>query len=93
MTLAELPQRWTAEQAANDHDCGPGWLVEDTKFDTLHHITEEAFDKLDVNALAAVTAQGRDVDHITRVTGYFSKTSGWNPSKVGELKDRHRTGL
>ncbi|MFC1736176.1 anaerobic ribonucleoside-triphosphate reductase [Candidatus Hydrogenedentota bacterium] len=31
-----------------------------------------------------------NVDGITRVTGYFSRTSGWNPGKTGELKDRAR---
>lgn len=34
---------------------------------------------------------GRNIDHITRVTGYFSKTSGWNKGKLGELKDRERS--
>lgn len=28
---------------------------------------------------------------ITRVTGYFSKTSMWNSGKISELKDRYRT--
>jgi ribonucleoside-triphosphate reductase len=28
---------------------------------------------------------------ITRVTGYFSKTSMWNNGKIGELRERHRT--
>lgn len=27
---------------------------------------------------------------ITRVTGYFSKVTGWNDGKLGELKDRYR---
>lgn len=31
-----------------------------------------------------------NVDGITRVTGYFSKISSWNISKVQELKDRHK---
>lgn len=31
-----------------------------------------------------------NVDGITRITGYFSKISGWNKGKTGELKDRHR---
>ena len=31
-----------------------------------------------------------DVDGITRITGYFTKTSSWNKGKLGELKDRHR---
>ena len=27
--------------------------------------------------------------HITRVVGYYSRTSNWNPSKLAELADRH----
>ncbi|MBI5000478.1 MAG: anaerobic ribonucleoside-triphosphate reductase [Euryarchaeota archaeon] len=34
-----------------------------------------------------------DVEGITRVTGFFSKTSSWNKGKLGELKDRHRVKL
>jgi ribonucleoside-triphosphate reductase (formate) len=31
------------------------------------------------------------VEGITRITGYFTKTSSWNKGKLGELRDRHRT--
>jgi hypothetical protein len=31
---------------------------------------------------------GRNVSHMTRVVGYYSKTENWNKSKLGELKDR-----
>lgn len=34
-----------------------------------------------------------DVEGITRVTGFFSKTSGWNKGKLGELKDRVRNNI
>ncbi|OYD16810.1 anaerobic ribonucleoside-triphosphate reductase [candidate division WOR-3 bacterium JGI_Cruoil_03_51_56] len=34
-----------------------------------------------------------DVDFITRVTGFFSKVSGWNAGKRAELLDRHKDGL
>ena len=34
-----------------------------------------------------------NVDHITRVTGYFTKVSGWNKGKKAELKDRYRSPL
>ena len=27
---------------------------------------------------------------VTRIVGYFSEVSNWNPSKLGELKDRRR---
>jgi len=40
--------------------------------------------------LRAALAGGRDVDHITRVTGYFSRTASWNAGKRGELRDRGR---
>jgi anaerobic ribonucleoside-triphosphate reductase len=34
-----------------------------------------------------------DVDGITRVTGYFSRISGWNNGKRAELRDRSRSGI
>jgi anaerobic ribonucleoside-triphosphate reductase len=34
-----------------------------------------------------------DVEGITRVTGFFSKTRGWNKGKMGELKDRVRNNI
>ena len=34
-----------------------------------------------------------EVDGITRVTGYLSKVSGWNPGKKAELEDRFRSIL
>jgi ribonucleoside-triphosphate reductase len=36
---------------------------------------------------------GSNVEGITRITGYFSKISGWNKGKLGELRDRHRVTL
>ena len=31
-----------------------------------------------------------EVDGITRITGYFTRISGWNKGKIGELRDRFR---
>jgi ribonucleoside-triphosphate reductase len=31
-----------------------------------------------------------EVEGITRITGYFTKTSSWNKGKIGELNDRFR---
>ena len=28
--------------------------------------------------------------HMSRVVGYYSNAENWNPSKVGELHDRHK---
>ena len=32
-----------------------------------------------------------EVDGITRITGYFTRTSSWNKGKRGELADRYRS--
>jgi ribonucleoside-triphosphate reductase len=34
-----------------------------------------------------------NVEQITRITGYFTRVSGWNAGKRGELRDRHRNIL
>jgi ribonucleoside-triphosphate reductase len=33
----------------------------------------------------------KQVEGITRITGYFTKVSSWNKGKLGELRDRFRT--
>jgi len=35
----------------------------------------------------------QDVDGVTRITGYFTRTSSWNAGKRGELKDRSRVAV
>ncbi|MBU0502597.1 MAG: anaerobic ribonucleoside-triphosphate reductase, partial [Candidatus Margulisbacteria bacterium] len=35
--------------------------------------------------------QSANIEGITRITGYFSKTSGWNKGKVAELRERHKS--
>ena len=69
-----------------------------------YYLKHEIFDKeneklkIEPRALVGLTPEkldsllvaGRDVDHITRITGYFSKVGGWNKGKLGELKDRQR---
>ncbi len=37
--------------------------------------------------------KSRKVDGITRITGYYTFTSGWNKGKRGELKDRFRNKI
>jgi hypothetical protein len=68
-----------------------GMLIRNTRLGTLTHATFRAIEENTLATLTAACAQGRDVDHITRVTGYFSRTSGWNKGKTGELRDRHRS--
>jgi anaerobic ribonucleoside-triphosphate reductase len=37
--------------------------------------------------------RGLEVEHITRITGYYTRVSQWNKGKLGELKDRIRTPI
>jgi ribonucleoside-triphosphate reductase len=37
--------------------------------------------------------QSPNVEGMTRVTGFFSKTNSWNKGKLGELKDRVRNNI
>ncbi|MFH1173254.1 MAG: anaerobic ribonucleoside-triphosphate reductase [Candidatus Margulisiibacteriota bacterium] len=53
-------------------------------------IEPKALAELTPYKLEQVLIGGRNIDHITRVTGYFSKVSGWNKGKRGELVDRER---
>jgi hypothetical protein len=68
-----------------------GLLVRNERVETLTHLSFDAVEKNTLGALTTACLQGRDVDHITRVTGYFSRTSGWNKGKTAELRDRHRS--
>jgi hypothetical protein len=67
----------------------------------IRHKTSNLLTKVHVNALADVTWQQlekvlcgevepRVLEHMTRVVGYYSRTSNWNRSKLGELRDRIR---
>ncbi len=33
--------------------------------------------------------EAHQLNHVTRVVGYFSRIENWNKSRQGELKDRH----
>jgi hypothetical protein len=77
------------------------WAQDDTGNLYLRHSLydgEKEKVKIEPGALAKLTPEkleqvligGRNVEHITRVTGYFSRVSGWNKGKRGELVDRHR---
>jgi len=56
-------------------------------------IEPKAFPNLTAEKLEKILVGGRNIEHITRVTGYFSRVSGWNKGKKGELSDRARTGV
>ena len=87
--LSQNPEQFAFQE--QEQDGVPGLLVENRSFQTKTFFSEEAISAGDLSPLLIVTHQGRNVEHITRVTGYFSKVSGWNKGKVAELIDRRRT--
>ncbi len=90
MKLQELTSWLDANEDWDFQTDEKGVLIKNDRLQTLTHCTFEAIEKENLEAISAACSQGKDVDHITRVTGYFSRTSGWNKGKTGELKDRHR---
>jgi anaerobic ribonucleoside-triphosphate reductase len=91
MTLDELTGWLDAKEEWDYQVDDKGVLIRNTRLETLTHCSFDAIEKNTIDTLTAACTQGKDVDHITRVTGYFSRTSGWNKGKAGELKDRHRS--
>ncbi|MBW6461951.1 MAG: anaerobic ribonucleoside-triphosphate reductase [DPANN group archaeon] len=69
-----------------------GVFVKNNNFDNTIFVTLDALKKNSVDTIVAQSVQGRDVDQITRITGYFSIVSNWNKGKLAELKDRYRVG-
>ncbi len=75
-----------------------GVVVHNKLFDAETHFTNDALKNMDWSELIRRTNGGRNVEQMTRVTGYFSVASrygkaGWNKGKMGELKDRRRTPM
>jgi anaerobic ribonucleoside-triphosphate reductase len=78
------------EWAEGEHDKKPGIYVKNKEYDTETHFSEDAIKNHDLDVLVTQTYQGKNVEQITRVTGFFSKVQSWNKGKRGELKDRNR---
>ena len=55
--------------------------------DVKYHLSTEGISKLDKDQLLK-RLRSHDVYHMSRVVGYFARVGNWNPSKLGELKDR-----
>jgi len=68
-----------------------GLFVRNKQLDTVTHFTEEAIKKHNMDFLTLETHHGKNIERITRVTGFFSKTSSWNKGKIAELNDRFRS--
>lgn len=78
------------EWAEGEHEGVSGIYVKNKLYDTETHFGTSVIRKNELKALLTHTHQGRNVENITRVTGFFSKVSAWNKGKIGELADRYR---
>jgi hypothetical protein len=72
------------------HEDVDGVYVKNNMYETETHFADAVIEDLALEELIQATHQGKNIEHMTRVTGYFSKVSKWNKGKKGELKDRHR---
>ena len=108
----EADKLYDTPPAATDGN-GDGILVANHEFKTAMHFTYDrlhaivaeckAIEKQDwksrfVTVIKNYTHCGKNVEQMTRVTGYFSKVSkagvsNWNKGKEAELRDRRRTSV
>lgn len=70
-----------------------GVFIADNKFETQFEMTYDALEGIEWPELQSFLTAGRDVKHITRVTGYFAFVEGWNKGKIGELRDRYKSQI
>jgi len=84
-------------EGRDDFDCVVGELdgdngvfVKNRMFETETHFTWDAIEGSELENLLQNTSHGKNVEQMTRVTGYFSRVGAWNRGKVAELKDRSR---
>jgi len=69
-----------------EHEGAPGVYVGKTLDGPSWHVPDAGIAAVpDYDALMC----GRDVTNFTRIVGYYSRIDNWNPSKMGELEDRH----
>jgi hypothetical protein len=86
--LASNPE--TYEWSEGENEGKDGIYVKNCQFETVTHFSDIAIEKNELNILLEQTSHGKNVEQITRVTGFFSKVSSWNKGKLGELKERNR---
>jgi hypothetical protein len=94
MDLQELKDKLSAEGSGYEcREADGGLYIVNPRYNTEIHATYDAIAANDWLAIKAQTVAGRDVLHITRVTGYFTIIEGWNQGKIGELRDRNRATI
>jgi hypothetical protein len=66
---------------------GVAWYDQDGN---VAFISKEKTGRISPQQLGQELVQGLELEHITRITGYFTKVASWNKGKLGELRDRYR---
>ncbi len=89
--LKNYPHLYEFEEKKNNGYSGV--LVRDKEYHTLTFFTDEAISEGEIVDLLKHTHHGRNVEWISRVTGYFSKINSWNKGKKAEFKDRYRESI
>jgi hypothetical protein len=79
--------------APSEQDGTQGYTVKNARFNTTTFIPAEKFNLMDAGQVELASHQGRNVEHIVRVTGYLAKVAGMNAGKRQEVKDRARTTI
>ena len=94
MELQELKEKLMTEKATFSFEEADGGLyIANKRYDTKIFASYEAIARHEWHTIKAQSIGGKDVLHITRVTGYFTIIEGWNKGKLGELRDRNRATI
>ena len=72
------------------HEGEDGYFIGCERLDTAAHFTARAIEENEWPILERQITQGKDVYHVARVVGYYSRIENWNKSKLGELEGRHK---
>lgn len=79
----------TIEWAQTETDMGAIYL-KSLIWGTIIRIELDKLNSFSKEDILMQLVAGKNVEKITRITGYFSKTNFWNTGKLAELKDRYR---
>ena len=92
MEIQDLQAQLDSDKLSFDYEPEEGGLViKNKRYGTKIFCSPEAIAKYDWPTIKAQTVCGKDIQHITRVTGYFTIVEGWNKGKLAELEDRYHS--
>jgi len=89
--LKRLAHREGFSWAEGEHDGKRGFFLhwdDPRSGGDVAFVDADALPGLDWPTVRGYAIGGRNIVHMTRIVGYYSRLDNWNPSKLGELKDR-----